>query len=115
MSQKASLLIPQEKIVAFCKSKEYGHYDQVLAIKRSALLSLSDAEIISTYNAELRGFANYYRLAYAAKSRLTKLSYIAHGSMFKTLAAKHNSTVKKEATKLKVGKDHVLNTQVQKG
>jgi group II intron reverse transcriptase/maturase len=115
ISQKISLLIPQEKIVAFCKSKEYGHYDQVLAIKRTALLQLSDAEIISTYNAELRGFANYYRLAYAVKSRLDKLMWIAHGSMFRTLAAKHNSTSKKEAAKLRVGQNYVLTYASPKG
>jgi RNA-directed DNA polymerase len=115
MSQKVSLLVPQEKIMAFCKSKAYGDYDRVATTKRSALIQLSDAEIISTYNAELRGFANYYRLAYAVKSKLNKLYWIAQGSMFKTLAAKHTSSIKKEAEKLRAGKDYILKDASPKG
>ena len=58
------------------------------AMHRAAWLNRSDAEIIMAYNAELRGLANYYCLAYAAKTRLNKLQYIWKGGLFKTLAAK---------------------------
>ena len=115
MSQKPCLLVPKEKISEFCKSKGYGHYDRVESTKRTALLQLSDAEIISTYNAELRGFANFYRLAYAVKSKLGKLYYIAQSSLLKTLAAKHNSSMKKEAAKLQVGQDLILRYPSPKG
>ncbi len=115
LSQKVSLLVPEKKIVAFCDSKGYGHYDRVESTKRTALLALSDAEIISTYNAELRGFTNFYRLTVAARSRFDKLYYIAQGSMFKTLAAKHNSSMKKEAAKLRVGQDYILRYESGKG
>jgi len=56
---------------------------------------LSDAEIISTYNAELRGIENYYALAMDVKRKLNKLFYVAHYSLFKTLAARHNNTLKR--------------------
>src|SRR6266436_5641469 len=72
-------------------------------------------KIISTYNAELRGFTNFYRLTVAARSRFDKLYYIAQGSMFKTLAAKHNSSMKKEAAKLRVGQDYILRYESGKG
>jgi RNA-directed DNA polymerase len=87
MSQKVSLLVPEKKIVSFCDSKGYGYYDRVESTKRTALLALSDAEIISTYNAELRGFANFYRLAYAARSKLKHIAPFGRTLETSTLAS----------------------------
>ena len=53
--------------------------------------------------------------AQGVKYKLDKLFYIAHGSMFKTLAAKHDSSTRKEANKLKVGTDHILKYVGAKG
>jgi hypothetical protein len=58
---------------------------------------MDDEEILLAYNAEMQGIANYYALATGAKKGLSKLLYIAEGSCLKTLAAKHQSTVRKMA------------------
>ena len=66
-------------------------------IKRNALVSLTDLEIITTYNAELRGICNYYNMA----SNYTKLNYFAYlmeYSCLKTLASKHRSNINKIIT-----------------
>ena len=88
-SERIQLHIPQEKLQAFCQERRYGIYQSAGAVQKKELTNLSDAEIVLMYNAELRGLANYYALAHNAKSDLNKLAYIWQGSLWKTLAAKH--------------------------
>lgn len=85
------LSIPKEKINKFCKKNRYGQLERMKATPRLELTKLSDAEILSTYNAELRGYANYYAMAKNVKTELKMLFYIAHTSCVKTLAAKHKT------------------------
>ena len=111
--EQMKLRIPKDKLLKFCHEKGYGNYDMLKAMHRAAWLNRSDAEIIMAYNAELRGLANYYCLAYAAKTRLNKLHYIWKGGLFKTLAAKNKTTVKKTAMGLKRGNDYVYKYKVK--
>lgn len=63
-------------------------------VHRPMLLQVTEFEIVSSYNAELRGICNYYRMA----SNFHKLSYFAYLMKFsclKTLAAKRKSTISK--------------------
>ena len=56
--------------------------------RRKSLLRCTELEIVSTYNAELRGLCNYYSMA----SNFNKLNYFAYlmeYSCLKTLAGKH--------------------------
>jgi RNA-directed DNA polymerase len=76
--------------------------------QRSERINLSDGEIILAYNAELRGFANYYALALNAKREMNKLAYLSWGSLLKTLANKHKSTVSKMAKRLKTDDGYAL-------
>ena len=68
--------------------------------KRTSLITLTDLEIVTTYNAELRGICNYYSMA----SNYTKLNYFAYlmeYSCLQTLAAKHKSSIRKIIEKYK--------------
>jgi len=70
---------------------------------RKSLLRLTDLEIVSVYNAELRGICNYYGIG----SNFDKLSYFAYlmeYSCLKTLANKHKSGISKVKTMFKDGK-----------
>jgi len=70
---------------------------------RKSLLRLTDLEIVSTYNAELRGICNYYSMA----SNFDKLGYFAYlmeYSCLKTLANKHKSSISKVIANFKDGK-----------
>ena len=84
------LSVPRERVKAFAQRRGYGTYDagpnDIRA--RLALLPLSDFEIVSQFNAELRGFANYYALA--PKLYLNRLEWMAHTSLYKTLGRKHD-------------------------
>jgi len=72
-------------------------------VHRKYLVNLTDLEIVSTYNAELRGICNYYGMA----SNFNKLNYFAYlmeYSCLKTLASKHKSGISKITNKFKDGK-----------
>ncbi len=71
-------------------------------IVRTEMLHCTELEIVSSYNAELRGICNYYALA----SNFNKLNYFAYlmeYSCLKTLAAKHQSSIRKITRKYKDG------------
>jgi RNA-directed DNA polymerase len=101
MSERIQLHIPLEKLPQFCKKKGYGNYETAKAIHKPEWTNPTDAEIILAYNAELRGFANYYSLAHSAKMKLHKLAYVWQGSLLRTLACKHKSSVNKITQRLK--------------
>ncbi len=95
------LLVPKEKWVG--KLKEYG----ILEIRqgkdgkerwmpkaRNGFLNKEPIDILSLYNAEIRGIYNYYRLAKNV-SVLNKFSYVMEYSMYKTLAGKYRTTIGK--------------------
>ena len=107
LNYKVSLYIPHDKWEG--KLHEYG----ALRIVKNAdgkerwkpkhrgfLMHKTDVEIISKYNAEIRGLYNYYCLAGNA-TVLNKFCFIMEGSMFKTFAAKFNTTVNKIIKKYK--------------
>jgi hypothetical protein len=71
-------------------------------VHRAELLHLSDLEIVSSYNSELRGICNYYNLA-SNFCKLTYLAYLMEYSCLRTLANKHKSSVPKMIAKLQDG------------
>lgn len=110
-SERLQLHIPKEKLQAFCQERRYGHYQTAEAVQKKELTNLSDAEIVLMYNAELRGLANYYALAHNANQNLNKLAYIWQGSLWKTLAAKHQTSVQKIAKQLRRPDGYVLEVE----
>ena len=59
---------------------------------RKDLMNRNDTEIVSTFNAEIRGLYNFYRIAENVGA-LHKYYYMVRYSMLKTLAAKHRTNV----------------------
>lgn len=102
------LEVPKEKIWEFCR--KHGYLKGGIPHHRPYLLQQSDLDIVTTYNAEMRGFANYYALAPA--SRLSVMEWAGVHSLFKTLTAKHKSSFKKMRAKLKAGDEHILRERV---
>lgn len=85
---KVGLRVPRAVVME--KRKRYQQRGK--PIHRTELLHESDYTIISTYQLEYRGIVNYYRHAYNLH-RLHTLKNAMEGSLVKTLAAKHNSSV----------------------
>ena len=71
-------------------------------VHRASLLRLTDLEIVSTYNAELRGICNYYGIA-SNFYKLCYLAYLMEYSCLKTLADKHKCTISKVIAKFRDG------------
>ncbi|KAA6322833.1 Group II intron-encoded protein LtrA, partial [termite gut metagenome] len=70
------------------------------SIVRTYMIDLDDLEIVNQFNAEIRGFYNYYSIAnnrYVINSFYHIMSY----SMYKVFANKYKSSVKKILTKYK--------------
>ncbi|MGO9429010.1 reverse transcriptase domain-containing protein [Rhodoblastus sp.] len=111
-SEVMQLHVPWEKVIAFASKKEYGSLAPLKAKHRNRLLSCSDVEIVLAYNAELRGFANYYALARDVKYKLNRLEFLQRWSMFKTLASKHNSSVCAIATRVRSGQEYRVGFEV---
>jgi len=85
------LLVPSEviweKLKPFRKNNKSYPY--------VARINLPVMDIISLYNAEIRGFYNYYCLATDVSKKLATFKFYHYYSMIKTIARKEKSTVRK--------------------
>lgn len=84
-------------------------------LHRPSLLGLSDLEIVSIYNAEIRGIYNYYSLAENVSTKMWQLRYVMEYSCLKTLAGKYKSRVSKMKAKYRQGKHWGVKYQTKKG
>jgi RNA-directed DNA polymerase len=106
------LSTPEHKIVNFAKSHDYGVYVTNKANHRPYLLTSSEVEIVTMYNSEIRGFANYYALAGNVKYELSKLTHLAFRSLIKTLAGRGKTKMSTIYKRLKQGNEWSLKYKV---
>lgn len=93
------LLVPREKWVnklieykaIKIKINENGK-ERFVALHRGKLVNQSDIEILSRYNAEVRGLYNYYSIANDSY-KIGKFANVMKYSMFKTFACKYKTNV----------------------
>lgn len=71
---------------------------------RTYLINHDDLEIISIYNAEIRGLYQYFKLANNV-SALAQFRYFMKYSMLKTFGGKYQKSVAKMYQKFKIGKE----------
>jgi hypothetical protein len=86
---RIGLRVPADVIEEKCKPYMRGKK----ATHRAELMEESDYAIITTYQLEFRGLANYYRLAHNL-TKLQKLKWVMEISLVKTLASKHKTTAR---------------------
>jgi group II intron reverse transcriptase/maturase len=94
LNNKTELCVPFEKIMkSMFENRIIRQVNgEIKPIHRNSLLRSTALEVVSAYNAELRGICNYYNIA----SNFNKLSYFAYlmeYSCLKTLAAKHKCSI----------------------
>lgn len=98
LNNMAELSVPfEDKIHKFIFSKGIAKQKSdgtLFPVHRKYMVNLTDLEIVSTYNAELRGICNYYNMA-VDFHKLSYLEYLMKYSCLKTLAAKHKSKISK--------------------
>lgn len=82
--------------------------------QRNKLKNHDDLEILESYNAQIRGFYNYYGIANNS-SILNNFYYIMKYSMLKTFAGKYSTTKSKILKRYRVGKDFGVTYTNSKG
>ncbi|WP_232480174.1 reverse transcriptase domain-containing protein [Roseomonas sp. KE2513] len=87
------LFAPVPRLVTRLADKGYCTPEGV-PISKPAMSVLEDARIIEEYNAVLTGYLNYYSFA-ANRSRLRRVAYILQFSAAKTLAHRHQMSMKR--------------------
>lgn len=107
MNNTVELLIPlQDKIEKFLLSKgivkQRADNGKLEPTSRLSLLRHTDLEIVTVFDAELRGICNYYHLASNYRS-LNYFSYLMEYSCLKTLSSKHRCKLSKIYDKYRVG------------
>lgn len=107
------LSVPEDRPRRFCQKYSYGDWGNMKPVHRPSLCFASDLEIIHLYNAELRGFANYYSLAKDVKVKMSRLEYMSNYSLFKTLARKHKSRMATIISKLRKGNEYIYSYEVK--
>lgn len=100
------LLVPlNDKIRQFVFTKGVAIQKEdgsMFPVHRKYLVGLTDLEIVSVYNAELRGICNYYGMA-SNFCKLHYLAYLMEYSCLKTLASKHKTSLSKTIDKFNDG------------
>lgn len=107
LNNKTELLIPYEdKLRKFLFDKkiiQQNKNGELEPISRVSLLRCTELEIVSQFNAELRGICNYYSIA-SNFCILSYFNYFMEYSCLKTLAHKSHSTTSKVKQKFRDGK-----------
>lgn len=116
-THKCKLYVPQEKWVN--KLKQIGalkidKYGKWRSMHRPALTVLEEIEILNLYNAEIRGFYNYYCIAFNASS-LQRFYHFMKYSLYKTLANKYKTSVKKIIKKYSTNGLFIINYSTKTG
>ena len=115
------LLVPREKWVA--KLLEYKAMKVVLnengkerykALHRGKLINKSDIEILSAYNAEIRGLYNFYSIANDSY-KIGKFANVMKYSMFKTFANKYKTNVHRIKGRYFKGNSFTVEYQTKSG
>ena len=116
VSEQLQLHLPQGRLDQFCKEKRYGNYQKLKPKRRGQCHNASKVETILTYNAEIRGIANYFGLAYAVKTKLNKLYFLWKGSLLRTLASQSKKSVRQTAKNLRLDNgDYGIHYEVKGG
>src|SRR5699024_8874332 len=83
-------------------------------VHRTHLVKNDDLEILRTYNAEIMGMYNYYKLA-VDSTKLDSFKHIMEYSMYKTFANKYKSSVSKIRNRYNINGHFGIRYQTKKG
>jgi len=115
------LLVPREKWVG--KLLEYNAIkikinengkEKFVALHRGKLVNQSDIEILTRYNAEVRGLYNYYSIANDS-FKIGKFANVMKYSMYKTFACKYKTNVHEIKRKYCVGELFTITYETKAG
>lgn len=82
---------------------------------RTALIGMDADRMVAKYNLEIRGFYNYYCIANNVSATCTDFGYIMKYSLYKTLARKFNSSLRKIIRKYTKNNEFIIPNKDIKG
>lgn len=82
---------------------------------RTELIGMDADRMVAKYNLEIRGFYNYYCIANNVSATCTDFGYIMKYSLYKTLARKFNSTLRKIIRKYTKNNEFIIPYRDAKG
>ncbi len=107
LNGSVELLVPlNDKIHRFIFSRKIAvqkNDGTLFPVHRKYLIGSTDLEIVTIYNAELRGICNYYSLA-VNFNKLSYFAYLMEYRCLKTIASRHKSSISKVIGKYRCGK-----------
>lgn len=117
-TMSCELLLPHEvwrnKLIEYKALKIDNKTKKWKSIHRGHLLQNDDLEILTIYNAEIRGLYNYYKLANNVY-KLDGFKFIMEYSMYKTFANKYKSSVRKIHRKYSINGDFAIRYETANG
>jgi group II intron reverse transcriptase/maturase len=75
---------------------------------RPYMIGMKPEDILAQYNAEIRGFYNYYSIANGISYLGNSFGYCMQYSMFRTIAQKWNTTYRQVIRKIRKGKNYII-------
>lgn len=93
------LLIPRDKCLAF--ANKYGNPNVWEGYTRKEMLWQSELEILKTFNAEVRGFLQYYALADNLTELGSKILWLTTKSFLRTIATKRKKGIRQVIRSMK--------------
>jgi Type II intron maturase len=112
VAKDGPLHVPREKVRSVWQRQGSGDLGRLRPLHTPEWLLRRDVEIMHAYNAALRGFATYDSLATDGKQTLHRLESLGQGSLLKTLANKHQTTVGTMRKQRTQGRDDVYHYRV---
>lgn len=103
-----ALLMPRDKCISF--TQRFGNPATWQGQARRNMLWQSELEILKTYNAEIRGFLQYYALADNFTEIGSNLLYTTTKSFLKTIAAKRQTGIRDVIRSMKHGPNEFVLT-----
>ncbi|MFL0364680.1 reverse transcriptase domain-containing protein, partial [Pseudobacillus sp. 179-B 2D1 NHS] len=117
-TMSCELLLPHEvwrnKLIEYKALKIDEKTKQWKSMHRAHLLQNDDLEILTIYNAEIRGLYNYYKLANNVY-KLDSFKFIMEYSMYKTFANKYKSSVRKIRRKYSINGQFAIRYETASG
>lgn len=111
------LYMPHDVVIDYITKKkvvEDVNADHWRGKARPYLQVISDLEIITTYNAEIRGLYNYYAMAENVCDQMDMVYHVMEYSCLKTLAGKHKTSVSKIKTRYRIGDEWGVRYNISK-
>ncbi|MDY0396874.1 group II intron reverse transcriptase/maturase [Virgibacillus halophilus] len=92
--KKIKCYVPKKKLQNIAREFQYGDYTIFKPTRKSKVMNLSEFDILSLYNKEIKNLAHYY-CAVENPHSLLKLRSLAQSSFLRTISAKRKTTPKK--------------------